>query len=146
VGRALDGALLAPGTDVERSVRTFLALRPPRGVVVLTSDLPDPSWSRAADHLIHARHDVGIVHLQTPGELEFPGERFDLVDGETGVVMPGVTRQEIVGVRTSIKAERDRITKYAKARGIPLVQTVTGAPTDLEHLVLGLFRSRGILR
>ena len=41
------------------AVRSFLGLRPPRGVVVIVSDLGDPSWSKAVDHLLHERHDVG---------------------------------------------------------------------------------------
>ena len=144
----LRGAELAPGTDIVRAVRSFLGLRPMRGVVVIVSDLGDPAWSKAVDHLLHERHDVGIVHLQTHGEIELPlvGEQLDLVDGETGEILRGVTRAEMAAVRKRIREERERVQRYCRARGIPLVQTVTGAPTDLEHLVLGLFRTRGLLR
>ena len=92
--------------------------------------------------------DVGIVHLQTHGEIDLPlvGEQLDLVDGETGEILRGVTRAEMATVRSRIRDERERVQRYCRAHGIPLVQTVTGAPTDLEHLVLGLFRTRGLLR
>jgi uncharacterized protein (DUF58 family) len=148
VGPLLRAAELERGTDLVQSVRSFLGLRPPRGVVVLVSDLGDPAWSKAVDHLLHERHDVGIVHLQTQGDIELPleGEHFDLVDGETGEVLRGVTRSEVVAVRKRVREERERVPRFCRTRGIPLVQTVTGAPTDLEHLVLGLFRARGILR
>lgn len=148
VARHLEEIDLPRGTDVLRAIESFVALRPHRGVVVLISDLPDPAWVSGMDRLLHERHDVGVVHLQTPGEIELPlmGERFDLVDGETGAVLRGVTRREVDEVRTAIRSERDRVTRHARKRGVPVVQTVTGEPTDLEHLVLGLFRTRGLLR
>jgi uncharacterized protein (DUF58 family) len=148
VNRYLEQAALPAGTDIDGAIRAFLSFRPHRGVVVLISDLADPSWSTGVDRLLHARHDVGIVHLETPGEaaLEFPGERFDLVDGETGEVLRGVTRDELAAVRRLARQDRDFTEQYCRRRGVPLVATLTGAPTDLEHLVLGLLRTRGLLR
>ena len=139
---------LTPGTRLLEAARRFVQLSRDRGVVVLISDLPGDEYRRACDLLLHERYDVGIVHLQTPGELSVPlrGERFDLVDGETGEVLRGVTRDEVEAVRKATQEHGDELVRYCRLRGIPLVQTVTGDPTDLEYLVLTLFRGRGLLR
>jgi hypothetical protein len=93
-----------------QAVRSFLGCAHRAGVVVIVSDLGDPAWSKAVDHLLHERHDVGIVHLQTHGEIDLPlvGEQLDLVDGETGEILRGVTRAEMAAVRKRIRDERER--------------------------------------
>ena len=139
---------LEAGTDLLGAAKRFVQLSRDRGVVVLISDLPGDDYRQACDLLLHERYDVGIVHLQTPGEVAVPlrGERFDLVDGETGEVLRGVTRDEVDAVRKGTQDHGDELARYCRLRGVPLVQTVTGDPTDLEHLVLTLFRGRGLLR
>ena len=98
--------------------------------------------------MLHERYDVGLVHLLTPNEVSIPlgGERFDLVDGETGEVLRGVTRDEVDAVRHATRSHGEGIQAFCQQRGIPLVQTLTGDPTDVEHLVLTLFRGRGLLK
>jgi len=139
---------LAPGTELLGAVKRFAQLSRNRGVVILISDLPGEDYRRACDMLLHERHDVGIVHLQTPGEVSVPlrGERFDLVDGETGDVLRGVTPDEVEAVRKATRQYGADLHLYCQRRGIPLVQTLTGDPTDLEHLVLTLFRGHGLLK
>jgi uncharacterized protein (DUF58 family) len=148
IDRHLQDSELPPGTDLDGACKRFLQLSRARGVAVIISDLPDPSWQDAVRRLLHQRYDVGIVHLQAPGELEVPlrGERFDLVDGETGEILRGVTREEVEAFRAKARQERDEVGTFCRHHGVPLVQTVTGDPTDLEHLVLTLFRGRGLLR
>ena len=148
VDRHLEAAELPAGTDIDGACRRFLQLSRARGVAILISDLPDPSWQDAVKRLLHQRYDVGIVHLQAPGELELPlrGERFDLVDGETGEVLRGVTREEVEATKRRVRKEREEVHHFCHHHGVPLVQTVTGDPTDLEHLVLTLFRGRGLLK
>lgn len=139
---------LEPGTDVLGAAKRFVQLSRSRGVVILISDLPGESYRKACDLLLHERYDVGLVHLLTPNEVSVPlrGERFDLVDGETGEVLRGVTRDEVEAVRRGNQRHGAALQAYCQQRGIPLVHTLTGDPTDVEHLVLTLFRGRGLLK
>lgn len=139
---------LPPGTEIGASVRRFVQLSPATGVAILLSDLPTDEWQGAVDLLLHQRYDVGVVHLLTPGELAIPldGERFDLVDGETGEVMRGVTWAEVESMRRRSQDRWEEVERFCRRRGVPLVRTLTGDPTDLEGLVLTLFRKRGLLR
>ncbi|MCB9759630.1 MAG: DUF58 domain-containing protein [Alphaproteobacteria bacterium] len=148
VWRYLAETTLEPGTDIPAAVRRFVQLSPSRGVAVLISDLPDEGFKAAVDLLLHQRYDVGVVALRAPGELSLPlkGDRFDLVDGETGEILRGVTRAEVEAVRARSLVSWEAIETFCRRRGVPLVRTVTGDPTDLEHLVLTLFRTRGLLR
>lgn len=144
----LEQVQAAPGTDVEGAVRRFVQLSRGRGVAVLLSDLPGEGWMRAVDLLLHQRYDVGVVALRSPGELSLPlrGDTFDLVDGETGALLPGVSRAEVEQVRQAERAAWEGMEGFCRRRGVPLARALTGDPTDLEGLVLGLFRERGLLR
>jgi uncharacterized protein (DUF58 family) len=146
--RHLGEVELDPGTDIEGAVRRMLQLTQARGVAILISDFPGRGWRSAIDRLLHERFDVGLVQLSAPGEIELPllGERFDLQDGETGEVLRGVSREQVDRIRREGRRDRRDVSRYCASRGIPLVQTVTGDPTDLEHLVLTLLRGRGLLR
>lgn len=148
VHRFLHETTMEPGTDVLAAVRRFVQLSPARGVAVLVTDQADARVRSAIDLMLHQRYDVGMVHIGAPGELKLPlrGERFDLVDGETGEVLYGVSRSEVDAVRAATHREWGALEVFCRRRGVPLVQTVTGAPTDLEALVLTLFRGRGLLR
>ena len=139
---------LQAGTDIPGAVKRMLQLTRARGVAILISDLPGDAWRASVERLLHERFDVGIVHLSAPGEIDLPlkDERFDLVDGETGEVLHGVTRDQVEALRKAGRKERRDIKAFCRRRGIPLVQTTTGEPTDLEHLVLTLLRGRGLLR
>lgn len=144
----LQDADLGAGTDLSGAVDRFLQLSRSRGVVVLISDLLVPEPLAILDRMLHRRFDVGVVHLQTHSEVQLPlkGPRFDLVDGETGQVLRDVTRAEIQAVQQGMAARHAELERGCRRRGVPLVSTVTGDPTDLEHLVLTLFRGRGLLR
>lgn len=148
VWRHFDDLELEPGTDIEGAVHKMLKLTRARGVAILISDFPGTSWRRAVDRLLHERFDVGLVQLSGQGEIDVPlvGERFDLEDGETGEVLRGVTRDQVEKLRRESRHDRRDVAVYCRSRGVPLVQTVTGDPTDLEHLVLTLLRGKGLLR
>ncbi|MEY3213705.1 MAG: hypothetical protein RIT28_4186 [Pseudomonadota bacterium] len=136
------------GTDTLGATRQMIALGPARGVVVLVSDLLDPSWLAAVDLLRHERFDVAVVGVRSPGELSLPldGERFDLVDGETGAVLSGVSRGELTAAREAARARWDAVEDNCRRRGVPVARTLTGDPTDMEGLLLTLLRGRGVLR
>ena len=130
------------GTDTLGATRQMIALGPARGVVVLVSDLLDPSWLAAVDLLRHERFDVAVVAIRSPGELALPlhGERFDLVDGETGAVLSGVSRGELTAARDAARARWDAVEDNCRRRGVPVARTLTstspfpgwGAATSLS--------------
>lgn len=144
----LEGLELPGGSDVLGAATAWVQRPHQRGVVVLISDLAMEGWDKALEMLVHDRNDVGLVHLQAPSELQLPlkGERFDLVDAESGEVLRGVTRAEVEALRAELPKAQVELERFCRRRGIAHVSTVTGDPTDLEHLVLTLFRGRGLLR
>ena len=144
----LESLELPGGSDVLGAAQNWVSRPHQRGVVVLISDLAMEGWDKALEMLVHDRNDVGLVHLQAPSELQLPlrGQRFDLEDAETGEVLRGVTRAEIEALRAELPKAQAELERFCRRRGIAHVSTVTGEPTDLEHLVLTLFRGRGLLR
>jgi len=144
----LDGAELPAGTDLADVTRRFLRARPERGLVVVLSDFPDQGY-KALGSVLQARHDLALVHLLSPGELTLPlppGKDLELVDGETGEVLYGVRPDDVLRMRDEQRAHGHALAGWCRRMEVPLVQTVTGAPTDLSTLLLQHFRRHGILR
>lgn len=148
VWRHLEDADLPPGTDLDEVSRRFLRARPERGLVVVISDFPDDGY-KALGSVLQARHDMAMVHLQTPGELSLPlppNKDLELVDGETGEVLYGVRPDDVKRMRTELREHNHALAGWCRRMEVPLVQTVTGHPTDLQTLLLQHFRRHGILR
>ncbi len=144
----LEGEGLPAGTDLEAVTHRFLRSRPERGLVVVLSDFPDAGY-RALGSVLQARHDLAMVHILSPGELTLPlppGKDLELVDGETGAVLYGVRPDDVLRMRTQQRAHDHALAGWCRRMEVPLVQTVTGAPTDLQTLLLQHFRRHGILR
>lgn len=73
-------------TNLESAVRSYLARagRAP-GLAVVVSDLLSPTWEGGLRALLRRRHEVAVVHLLAPEEVNPPiGEEVRLVDRETG--------------------------------------------------------------
>jgi uncharacterized protein (DUF58 family) len=148
VWQHLASADLPPGTDIEEVTRRFLRSRPERGLVVVFSDFPDDTY-RALGSILQARHDLAFVHLLTPGELNLPlpsDKDLELVDGETGEVLYGVRPDDVLRMRTELRQHGSGLAGWCRRMEVPLVQTVTGNPTDLSTLLLQHFRRHRILR
>lgn len=76
-----------PGTDVATSCNHLAELIPPRGMVMVISDLLDDvdKVLHALRHLRHEKHDVIVFHLLDDAELDLPyQELLNLRDVETG--------------------------------------------------------------
>ncbi len=139
---------LPPGTDLATVTDQFLKARPERGLVIAISDFPDETY-RALGRILQARQELALVHLQTPGELALPlpdHKDLELVDGETGEVLYGVKPEDVVRMREQVHLHNHELQGWCRRMEVPLVQTVTGAPTDLSVLLLRHFRRHGILR
>jgi uncharacterized protein (DUF58 family) len=93
-------AQATPGreTAVGAVLAEVAARLPPRGIVVLVSDLLDDpeSIAKGLAHLAHRRHDLLVFHLVDPAERSFPFEkvtRFRDMEGEGRLVTnPRVVR------------------------------------------------------
>jgi uncharacterized protein (DUF58 family) len=98
-----------------------------RGLVVVVSDLLGPStWERPMRRLCQ-RHDVIVVQVHDPAELELPQVGLlRLVDPESG---------RVVDVPTGSKAVRTRYATAATARHAELGELVRA--TGAGHLVVG---------
>jgi uncharacterized protein (DUF58 family) len=73
-------------TDLEAAVKNHLtrAGRTP-GLAIVISDLLSPTWEAGLRALLHRRHEVAVVHVLAPEEINPPiGEELRLVDRETG--------------------------------------------------------------
>ncbi len=139
---------LPPGTDIAHVAGQFLKARPERGLVIAISDFPDASY-RALGSLLQARQELALVHLQTPGELALPlpdHRDLELVDGETQEVLYGVKPEDVGRMREQVHQHNHELAGWCRRMEVRLVQTVTGAPTDLSLLLLHHFRRHGILR
>jgi uncharacterized protein (DUF58 family) len=131
---------VAPGAvSLEEAVRRWSATRPRRGMVVLVSDLFGMDLEdafAALDRLRHAKHEIVVVQVVDPAELEAGGHgEFDLVDHESGerrkVMVDGRTRTEY---RQAVEAYHNRLIGYCRRHGLRHLQ----APVDLpvEELLL----------
>ncbi len=63
-------------THITGAVRRFLEIRRRRSLVIVISDLfdPDPELAAMFRRLAARRHDVAVLHLLDPAELDFPYE------------------------------------------------------------------------
>jgi uncharacterized protein (DUF58 family) len=132
-----DGTPTAPRdgapADLASAMTRLAAQAPRRGLRVIVSDLLDPdgaitgpfAWERPLRKLT-ARHDVIVVEVLDPRELELPdvGEVL-FVDPESGAQRD---------VSTSDRRVRDAYAKGAAAHRVATAAAVRG--TGAEHLVL----------
>jgi len=83
---AIAGWRAQRATDLATALRSYSARagRTP-GLAVVISDLLSPTWEDGLRALLRARHEVALVHLLAPEEIDPPiGEELRLVDRETG--------------------------------------------------------------
>src|SRR5207253_9530450 len=78
-----------------------------RGVVILTSDLPEPAADRVIRELASTRSELIILHVLSPDELDPPLEGdLRLVDAETGESI------DVTADLATIDAYRDRLAAW----------------------------------
>lgn len=116
--------------ELEATVRSWLARRPRRGLVIWVSDLfgRDPEDAlRALDRLRHARHEVAVIHLLDPEEKHAspPGE-YEFEDCESGA-----TRKVVIdaaaakGFQQRYEAYLESLDRYGKMHRIPMLRAST---------------------
>lgn len=121
VCRVLEKVEPAEKTDVGRIMNEFAARISRRGLVIVVSDLlDDPAHiARGLDHLSHRRHEVLVLHVMDPCELEFPFDgliKFEGLEGyEEVLCQPRMLRkgylealrEHVLAIRTA--CERNRV-------------------------------------
>jgi len=134
------------GTGLERSLRSFQAVAPSRGMVILISDLLDPGGTTDVLKLIAGgRRDSYVFHLLSPDELD-PQVAGDLrlVDIEDRTTTEiSVTRALLDGYRDTVAEFLSRVRETCSRYQIQPLFTSTAAPFD--EVVLGYLRQRRML-
>ncbi len=133
-------------TNLERSFRAFSHAFSRRGMVVVISDLLDPTgFSDALRHITARNIETYLIHVLSPEEVnpDLVGD-LRLIDCEQGTSMDVSMNQRILAAyRKSIEDLQASIRHNASLRGIsPLFATTD---VSFDHLILGYLRKRGIL-
>ena len=140
-----DAGPAAGATDLGAVARSFVARRPPRGVVILISDLLDPAGVQAPlERLRYAGYELHVLHVVAPDErAPEVGAEVELEDLETGATLAISLDQRAVRAYREAFAAFEAETRALCARhGIRYV--LAGSELPLEELVLGALR-RGAL-
>lgn len=126
-------AVAAPGTDTALGtvLREVAGRLPQRGIVVLVSDLLDDPDAIAdgLGLLRHRRHDLLVLHLVDPAEVDFPWEkstRFRDAEGEGRLVAN--PRQVRAAYLERFAAFRERLRGACLERAIAYDMIRTDAP------------------
>lgn len=103
-------------TDLLATVRRALAGATGRGVSIVLSDLLDPGGFRSAvEHLLRKRHQVFLVQVVAPDELDLPGAgALRLVDAETGRTLDvNLDKRLVNGYRDAFQSFCDGVERFA---------------------------------
>ena len=134
-------------TNLEESMKTFVAQHKRRGVAVLLSDLYDPAGFEAGINVLRFnRFEPYVVHLVDPSDGR-PAIRGDvrLTDCETGAFRDATVSAGIRARFAHAWAEYQQgVEHFCAARQVPYFAADVGAPFD--DLVLRVFREGGFLR
>lgn len=133
-------------TNLERSFRNFVHTTKRRGLIVLISDLFDPSGFAAGLNVLKfQKHDLFVVHIVDEKETN-PGLLGDyhLVDVETNELRPvTINENHLKRYRALFQKYCDDLDRYCIQREIGLVRTTTQSP--FEELILRIFRMGGFV-
>jgi uncharacterized protein (DUF58 family) len=134
-------------TDLEASLKSFVAQNKRRGLAVLISDLYDPRGEgRGINVLRYNKFDPFVVHVVDPKEAR-PKLHGDvlLYDCETGDEREVTVTQKVLDRFAQIhKSYTEEIARFCTARQVPYIRADMDVPFD--ELILRVFRRGGFLR
>ena len=141
-------AITAEGeTDLEASLKAFVAQNKRRGLAVLVSDLYDPAgFERGINVLRYHKFDPFVVHVVDPAEARPPlaGDVL-LYDCETGEEREvTVTAKVLERFASAWKEYEDQIDRFCATHQVPAIRASVETPFD--ELILRVFRRGGFLR
>jgi uncharacterized protein (DUF58 family) len=134
IGQALDGLAAGRGTAAEPALRRVVGLLRRRGLVVFISDLLlEPELAlQALGYLRHRGHQVLVLHLMDPGEVELAGPaeaRFE--DPESGQAVALRPRDWAEAYARTVRAAVDRWWFACRERGVSYHRITTDTPFGL---------------
>lgn len=133
------------GTDAAKGIEHLAAPATGRGLVVLISDaMTDPDeLGTAVDRLRHRGHDLAIIWLLDPDELDLAVatvSRFEGLEGEGQITAePRALRQAYA---EEVAAHRLAMQKLCRSRGVALIECTTDEAfhLPLNRLLIELHR------
>lgn len=145
--RFLDGGDTGGSTSLAGAFRAFFGSRRKRGLAVVFSDFMDEEdLLGALDACRHQKHDMFIVQVLTPDELEpqLPDEAL-LTDSESGSERRvRVTPRLLDRYRQALTAHREEISAYCSRYGFGFCVADTGKP--FEDAVMAIFQQDRFIR
>ena len=133
-------------TNLERSFRNFVHTTKRRGLIVLISDLFDPSGFAAGLNVLKfQKHDLFVIHIVDEKETnpELLGD-YHLVDVETNQLRPvTINENHLKRYKALFQKYCHDLDQYCIQREIGLVRTTTQSP--FEELILRIFRMGGFV-
>jgi len=134
------------GTGLLPSLTAFTGAAPTRGMVILISDLLDPSGYTDALRVLSGRRiDVHLIHVLSPQEIDpvLAGD-LKLVDCEDGgAVEVTMSRSLLNSYRRTVEEFRAGVRESCSRFAITPLFTSTGTPFD--ELILRYLRSRKLV-
>ncbi len=133
-------------TDLARVAQSFVHRSQRRGLVLVISDLFDPSgFERGLDVLRHHRYEPHLVQVYDPAEAEpdLKGD-LELFDIESGTVEKvTVTERKLRQYRQLFTRFLETVRRYGSTHGLGVTCTTTRVPFD--ELILKMMRAAGAL-
>lgn len=142
---ALSAIPVGGGTEPRRRLVEYAAAAKRPGPLLLLSDLYGDGWRKGLDVLLSAGFEPTVIHILDPEELH-PTARGDLLlrDDETGEHVPvSVDDGALAAYAEMLDAWRDGLASHCSGRGMSYVPLSTAL--DLDEVVLGIFRKRGLV-
>jgi uncharacterized protein (DUF58 family) len=133
-------------TDIGAALGAFLADRPPRGLVLVLSDLLNPGEYRTGlRRVAQAGFEVALVHVLSEAELNprLWGD-VELIDSETGeTIKISMTLETLNTYRRDLAAWQSEIAEFCRSIGVRYVHVP--AERSAESILLNDFRRNAIL-
>ena len=133
-------------TDLENAFHNFVHTTKRRGLVVLISDLFDPSgFTQGLNVLKFQKHELFVIHIIDQKEVapDLLGD-YHLVDVETNQLRQvTINENHLKRYQALFQKYCDDMDLYCTQREISLVRTTTESP--FEELILRIFRMGGFV-
>jgi len=133
-------------TDLRASMQSFSRLFPRPGLVVLLSDLLDPSgWRAGLDELAKKKHDLLVIHILDDGEFALaPRGDLSLFDVESGRERRLFLDAELLKrFQEELVAYCGEIESFCRSRRMDYLRTRTSVPFE-DFVLLTLREAQGV--
>jgi uncharacterized protein (DUF58 family) len=143
----LGGLACAGETGFGTALRDYATRTRSRGLAILISDLLGAADAqRGIEGLLHAGHEVAVIHLLSESEIDPPLDgALRLVDAETGHELEVTVDRELRKLyRLKLDRELQELERFFRRRGVEYLRTSTAIA--FEDVVLKYLRQGSHLR